>query len=79
MAKYQEIYERLRAKIINKKYKPNTYLPGEYELMEQYDAKLGTTKMNLYVGQKKQIVIKKKKAKVHWFLIHRLFLFQYLA
>lgn len=29
-------------------------------------AKLGTTKMNLYVGQKKQIVIKKKKAKAKY-------------
>ena len=47
MAKYQEIYERLRAKIINKKYKPNTYLPGEYELMEQYDASRDTIRKAL--------------------------------
>ena len=46
-SKYQEIYERLRAKIINKKYKPNTYLPGEYELMEQYDASRDTIRKAL--------------------------------
>ncbi len=47
MAKYKEIYERLRSKIINKKYKPKTYLPSEYELMEYYGVSRDTIRKAL--------------------------------
>lgn len=38
MAKYQEIYYRLRSRIVNKEIKANTYLPSEMDLMKEFDA-----------------------------------------
>ena len=41
MAKYQEIYNRLRSRIVNKEIKANTYLPSEMDLMDIFIKKKG--------------------------------------
>lgn len=47
MAKYQEIYNRIRSRIINKRIKPNTYLPSEMDLMKEFDASRDTIRKAL--------------------------------
>ncbi len=47
MAKYQEIYYRLRSRIVNKEIKANTYLPSEMDLMKEFDASRDTIRKAL--------------------------------
>lgn len=52
MAKYQEIYYRLRSRIVNKEIKANTYLPSEMDLMKEFDASRDTIRkaLNLFAS-----------------------------
>ena len=47
MTKYQEIYNILRSKIVNKKIKANTYLPSEMELRKEFNASRDTIRKAL--------------------------------
>ena len=47
MAKYQEIYNRLRSRIVNKEIKANTYRPSEMDLMKEVDASRDTIRKGL--------------------------------
>lgn len=47
MAKYQDIYNHLRSIIINKKIKPNSYLPSEMELMKKFNSSRDTIRKAL--------------------------------
>ena len=47
MAKYQEIYNRLKSRIVNKEIKANTYLPSEMDLMKEFDASRDTIRKAL--------------------------------
>ena len=47
MAKYQEIYNRLRSRIVNKEIKANTYLPSEMDLMKEFDVSRDTIRKAL--------------------------------
>ena len=47
MAKYQEIYNRLRSRIVNKEIKANTYLPSEMDLMKEFDTSRDTIRKAL--------------------------------
>lgn len=66
MAKYQEIYNRLRSRIVNKKIKANTYLPSEMELMKEFDASRDTIRKALSLLAPMDIYIRKKE-RVPWF------------
>lgn len=47
MPKYQEIFEQLRADIVDNVIHSHTYLPSEYELMKQFDSSRDTIRKAL--------------------------------
>lgn len=61
MAKYQEIYNRLRSRIVNKKIKANTYLPSEMELMKEFDASRDTIRKALSLLASNGYIHKEKR------------------